>query len=93
MSDSLETTTNREILSGKLLEILNDINPPYTEKATGSSLFDKDLNLDSMHRFEYAAQVEETLKTQISDRKVNELNSVDEYVKYIQEYRNVAEFH
>lgn len=88
MADSLEETAETELLTKDVIVIIKrSIKKAFGKNVDNYSSFHIDLAMDSLDRYELAYQVETLLDVEIPDEKLWDLNSVGDYVDYIQQYR------
>ncbi len=85
MGNKLEEETILEILKKTLTKILK----PDKKDITQDTRFIEDLEIDSLDRLEFGYAVEEKLQVKISDEKILDFNSINDYMKYLSEERNL----
>jgi len=83
MGKSLETTTQ------KLMEILKSRFAENCEgkEVTETTLFEKDLRIDSLDRYELCYFIEGELDVHIPDEKIWDLENVRDYANYIESHK------
>lgn len=73
-------------LEERLIRILKENDCLYnsSKEVTETTLFEKDLGLDSLDRYEYLYYVEETLGVNIPDDKANDFENIKDYANYLE---------
>jgi acyl carrier protein len=83
---------DKEILARleKILKSEERNRRPFIEKnveVTPKKAFRKDFGMDSMDQYEFCYATEEEIGINIPDEKMNEFETVGEYVQYIKDYQ------
>lgn len=84
-----ETLENRAI-SQKIIEILRDrLELPEKKQISETDSFGRDLEMDSVDRYEILYAIEEGVEVSIPDEKAGEFDNVRDYVNYIQSQKKI----
>ncbi len=86
MGESLEKAAAEKTTSEKLMELLMSRfdGIPRGRKITETSSFDVDLEMDSLDKYEFSYLVDETFGVNILDEDIQKLNSIRDYISYIE---------
>ena len=81
-------------ISPKLKKELADLSGIPEEKITKNSTLEEDLGLDSLDKFEFVCMVGQEFDIEIPDVVLDKLETVGDYIKYIQnpseKYKNFS---